>query len=97
MRRTFILALVFLVPVVSSQTALARRAVLVPTVQAAPDAPEGVGCYFERGRTHCSRYCYIEVDGHRFCRERARDAHSQAPVPELYVGEMPPMVLTPMK
>jgi hypothetical protein len=45
-----------------------------------PEGPEGVGCYWERGRQYCSRYCYVEIDGRRFCHERLRDAHSQAPV-----------------
>ena len=55
------------------------------------DAPEGIGCYFERGRTFCSRYCYIEVDGHRFCRERPREARSQAPVEGLPIIQLTPM------
>ncbi len=41
--------------------------------------PGGIGCYWYRGRSHCGRYCYIEVDGARYCTERLRDAHSQAP------------------
>lgn len=39
----------------------------------------GVGCYWYRGRRHCSRYCYLEVDGIRYCQRRERDAVSQAP------------------
>jgi hypothetical protein len=41
--------------------------------------PQGVGCYWVRGRLNCSRYCYWEVDGYRYCTRRLRDAHSQAP------------------
>jgi hypothetical protein len=73
--------------------AYSRRGTTAPYVAAVvPDGPEGVGCYWERGRMFCSRYCYVEVDGHRFCRHRPHEAHSQAPVYEL-----PPMALTPMK
>lgn len=46
---------------------------------------EARGCYYYRGRQTCGRYCYIEVDGNRYCRERARDAYPQAPIVEDYV------------
>ena len=42
--------------------------------------PQGVGCYWYRGVLTCSRYCYWEVDGFRYCQLRAREATSQAPV-----------------
>ena len=77
---------------ITHSTTMARRLAPAPRVVEVSDAPEGIGCYFERGRTFCSRYCYIEVDGHRFCRERPREARSQAPVEEL-----PVLNLTPMK
>lgn len=54
-------------------------------------SPGGVGCYWHRQRHYCARYCYIEVDGYRYCTERAREAHTQAPV------DYPPVVLWPMK
>lgn len=38
----------------------------------------GVGCYWYRGRYSCARYCYLEVDGKRYCVEREREARSQA-------------------
>jgi hypothetical protein len=41
--------------------------------------PEGVGCYWHRGQLFCSRYCYWEIDGYRYCQRRVRDAISQAP------------------
>lgn len=41
--------------------------------------PQGVGCYWFRGNLNCSRYCYWEIDGYRYCTRRLRDAHSQAP------------------
>lgn len=43
--------------------------------------PQGVGCYWHRGQHYCNRYCYREVDGHRYCQPRLRDAGSQAPPP----------------
>lgn len=72
--------------------ASARERERLPVIVAVPTAGEGVGCYWDRGRQYCSRYCYVEIDGRRYCRERARDAHSQAPADEL-----PAMVLSPMK
>ena len=50
--------------------------------------PQGVGCYWFRGRLNCSRYCYWEIDGYRYCTRRLRDAHSQAL--ELLVEGYPP-------
>lgn len=41
--------------------------------------PQGVGCYWYRGRLNCNRYCYWEVDGNRFCTRRLGEAESQAP------------------
>jgi hypothetical protein len=45
----------------------------------AVQVPQGVGCYWFRGRLNCSRYCYWEIDGHRYCTRRLRDARTQAP------------------
>ena len=42
---------------------------------------QGIGCYWYRGHLHCSRYCYTEIDGQRYCHRRLRDAISQAPPP----------------
>jgi hypothetical protein len=50
--------------------------------------PQGVGCYWYRGRLNCSRYCYWEIDGTRYCTRRLREAESQAPM--LLHGETPP-------
>jgi hypothetical protein len=47
---------------------------------------EGKGCYFERGVEYCGSYCYVEVNGRRYCQQRLRDAHSQAPL-ELWVPD----------
>lgn len=55
-----------------------------------PLGPEAMGCVWYRQRLDCSRYCYIEVNGKRYCRERAREAHPQGLFDEfVYVG--PPM------
>jgi hypothetical protein len=35
------------------------------------------GCYWAEGRRYCARYCYWEVDGQRYCRERPQRAHPQ--------------------
>jgi hypothetical protein len=58
-----------------------------------PPPPQGVGCYFFHGVRYCSRYCYWEVDGFRYCHPRASEAHSQAPYPlavEVYPAPGPP-------
>ena len=57
-----------------------RRDQQLPIIIEAPSEPEKIGCYWERGREFCSRYCYIEVNNRRYCREREREAYSQAPV-----------------
>jgi hypothetical protein len=36
------------------------------------------GCYWNRGRRYCSRYCYIEANGHRYCNQRESEAVPQA-------------------
>lgn len=36
------------------------------------------GCYWNRGRRYCSRYCYIEVNGRRYCNPRESEAVPQA-------------------
>jgi len=59
-------------------------------------SPDGRGCYWYRQRQFCGRYCYTEVDGRRFCRDRAREAYPQAPVSETITRwELP--VTQPMK
>jgi len=39
---------------------------------------EARGCYYRRGREYCGRYCYVELNGKRYCQERRRDAVPQA-------------------
>ena len=89
--RHIILAALLVTLSASASPAHSRRAAPLPTVAAVPDAPEGIGCYFERGRTYCARYCYVEADGNRFCRERAREAYPQAPYELIEVPILPPM------
>lgn len=45
----------------------------------------GVGCYWHRGHQYCNRYCWREIDGHRYCQERLRGAGTQAPPPEAVI------------
>ena len=94
MRRLILLAAAAALMAGESQAYSRRAAVGVPVIAAVPNAPEGIGCYFERGRTYCARYCYLEADGHRFCRERIHEARPQAPVEEIEIvptGEFLPM------
>lgn len=39
---------------------------------------EGRGCYWARGTMSCSRFCYLEVDGRRYCQPRSDHAFPQA-------------------
>lgn len=39
---------------------------------------EGRGCTWWRGELSCSRYCYLELDGRRYCHERSSRAFPQA-------------------
>lgn len=49
---------------------------------------EARGCYYYRGREHCGSYCYWEINGKRYCQQRAREAFSQAGSPhESDVGD----------
>jgi hypothetical protein len=45
---------------------------------------ESGGCYFSRGEMFCGRYCYIEVNGKRYCQPRERDAYPQG---EVYIED----------
>lgn len=46
---------------------------------------EARGCYYRRGREYCGRYCYIELNGRRYCQERRRDAVPQASFDEIWL------------
>lgn len=48
---------------------------------------QALGCYWYRQRQYCGRYCYVEVNGQRYCREREREAFPQAPVDTILDGQ----------
>ncbi len=76
-------ALIIASAVAIGDTALAEAAgdtggYYVPAPVYVPEpVVEARGCYFYRGRRTCGRYCYIEVDGKRYCRDRPREAYPQ--------------------
>jgi hypothetical protein len=35
------------------------------------------GCYWRAGTRYCSQYCYLEINGKRYCHERERVAVPQ--------------------
>ncbi|PPD28022.1 MAG: hypothetical protein CTY20_11785 [Hyphomicrobium sp.] len=47
---------------------------------------EGRGCYWSRGTMTCSRFCYLEIDGRRYCTERSEQAFPQA-LPYFWAGQ----------
>jgi hypothetical protein len=69
---------VVVIAMVVSSPALAQHAPRVDrTMPMAIGQTEGVGCVWYRQRLDCSRYCYVEVNGKRYCREREREAYPQ--------------------
>lgn len=89
MRAKLLILLTLLLPVPT--TAGPRQQPHYPPVAAAT-GPERIGCVWYRQRLDCSRYCYWEVNGKRYCRERERDAHQQGVIEDhFYV--VPPMKL----
>lgn len=81
---TIILAGVLLTP--PSSAAMAQPRLDRNVIIVAPHL-EAHGCYFYRGRRHCGRYCYIEVNGKRYCREREREDYPQG---EAFIGRSVP-------
>ncbi len=69
-----------------------RQPVAVP---AAEETLGGMGCYWYRQRQYCGRYCYVEENGRRYCREREREAVPQSPPREAIIDL--PMWELPMK
>lgn len=61
-----------------------------PRVEWAPAPLEYRGCYYYRGREHCGRYCYLEVNGKRYCQRRYREARPQAGPEHYYAPEPRP-------
>jgi hypothetical protein len=45
------------------------------------------GCYWYRQKQYCGRYCYIEGNGIRYCREREPEAFPQMPEASVFIGE----------
>ena len=85
------LALIFAMP--ASEATADRYRQPMPYA-AGIQAPERIGCYWYREREYCSRYCYWEVNGRRYCQEHEREAHSQAPYVTMYSYDAaPPMKL----
>jgi hypothetical protein len=77
-----LIALAAMLAVAPSTEAHSRRVRPLPYAELPPT--EGRGCYFERGIEYCGSYCYWEVNGKRYCQQRLRDAHSQAPAEVYY-------------
>ena len=54
------------------------------------------GCYWARGRQYCSRYCYWEANGRRYCHDREAlafptgDPYVQPHLPEPPIYIRPP-------
>jgi hypothetical protein len=87
MRRTMLLAVTALLLAAMAPAPGQAQPYGYPYRQPGVQIPQGVGCYWVRGNLNCSRYCYWEIDGHRYCTRRLRDAHSQAP--EVVDGRAP--------
>ena len=51
--------------------------------QHAPGVDDPIGCYWMSGQRFCTRYCYWEVDGVRYCREGEFLAVPQGPIQAL--------------
>ena len=80
MRLAILMVLAAVSAVSASASEEGRR---VPVVVGVVAEPEAVGCYWKLGRRYCARYCYWEVNGHRYCHSRAREAYPQGPVPDI--------------
>jgi hypothetical protein len=66
-----------------------------PRVEWAPAPLEYRGCYYYRGRERCGRYCYLEVNGKRYCQQRRREAFPQASLDDFFVPEPRPYAYRP--
>lgn len=80
MQRAAFIAILLAMAVAPASAQLRR----LPEAVAVPPAGERIGCYWYRQLEHCSRFCYWEVNGKRYCREREHDAWSQAPALEVF-------------
>ena len=66
-----------------------RRAVvpLAGPLDSADEVSAAKGCYWYRQKQYCGRYCYIEGNGIRYCREREPEAFPQMPEASVFIGE----------
>lgn len=85
MRKILVVALPLTIAATSAPASATPRA--DPFVVAPGYPVEAKGCYYRRGREYCGRYCYIEVNGRRYCQERRRDAVPQADSYEFWETE----------
>jgi hypothetical protein len=80
MRKTLVFAPVSIVLAVAGFSASSAADPRRDRFVEVPVPIEAKGCYYRRGREYCGRYCYIEVNGRRYCQERRRDAVPQADI-----------------
>lgn len=71
------LILISVPPVLGHDRAHDRGRVVAVAPAYAPDPIQGVGCYWARQRMLCSRHCYWQPDGRRYCVERERQARRE--------------------
>lgn len=77
-----------IVGVVSAQARDRRAAVPVAgPLETADETSAAKGCYWYRQKQYCGRYCYIEGNGIRYCREREPEAFPQMPEASVFVGQ----------
>ncbi len=55
-------------------------------LETAAETSAAKGCYWHRQKQYCGRYCYIEGNGIRYCREREADAFPQMPDANVFFG-----------
>lgn len=85
------LAIVLPLLVLPFASAMAEGPYRAYRAYAAPErlvTTEGRGCYWYRQRQYCGRYCYTEINGQRYCREREQEAYPQAPVDAVEYGAL---------
>lgn len=70
---------------IGATSASAGRYLRRPAQFLVEPAGEAVGCYWYRQREFCSRYCYYEVNGKRYCHHNQREAHPQALIVDDYL------------
>ena len=74
---------------VGSADARDRRPVtqLAGPLDTADEVSAAKGCYWYRQKQYCGRYCYIEGNGIRYCRDREPEAFPQMPDANVFIGE----------